>query len=144
MSNNIEEIKKEVWACFKDMQVIYLATVEGDMPKVRPVTLIHYDKKMWVTTGSDDNKIRQINANNNIEFCLLLKAGETSGYVRGSGIAEIVADTKTRTMIAENTPFFKEFWKDADDPGYALLRIHPREIEYLKPGTLRAERFSAA
>ena len=144
MSNNIEEIKKEVWAYFKDMQVIFLATVEGDVPRVRPVTLIHYDKKMWVATGSGDNKIKQINANNNIEFCLLLKAGETSGYIRGSGIAELIADTKTRTLIAENTPFFQEFWQDTNDPGYALLRIHAREIEYLKPGTLKVERFSVA
>ncbi len=142
MSNNIEGIKKEVWAYFKDMQVIYLATVEGDTPRVRPVTLIHYDKKMWVTTGSGDNKIKQINANNSIEFCLLLKAGETSGYIRGAGTAEVITDTKTRTLIAENTPFFEEFWKDTNDPGYALLRIHTHDIEYLKPGTLKVERFS--
>jgi uncharacterized pyridoxamine 5'-phosphate oxidase family protein len=144
MANNIEDIKKEVWACFKDMQVIYLATVEGDLPRVRPVTLIHFDKKMWVTTGSDNNKIKQINANSNIEFCLLLKAGETSGYIRGTGIAEVVIDAKTRILIAENTPFFKEFWEDTDDPGYALLRIHTRNIEYLKPGAMKAERFSVA
>ena len=139
---SVEETKKEVWAYFKDMQVIYLATVEGDTPRVRPVTLIHFDKKMWVTTGSGDNKIKQINTNKNIEFCLLLKAGETSGYIRGTGTAEIINDTKTRVLIAENTPFFKEFWEDTNDPGYALLRIHAQDIEYLKPGSLKAERFS--
>ncbi|UCF70717.1 MAG: pyridoxamine 5'-phosphate oxidase family protein [candidate division WOR-3 bacterium] len=138
----IEDIKKEVWSCFKDMQVIYLATVDGDVPRVRPVTLIHYDKKMWITTGSDNNKIKQIMANNKIEFCLLLKAEETSGYIRGTGTAEVITDVKTRTLIAENTPFFKEFWKDTNDPGYALLRIHPRDIEYLKPGAMQVERFS--
>ncbi|MDH4211138.1 MAG: pyridoxamine 5'-phosphate oxidase family protein [candidate division WOR-3 bacterium] len=142
MGNSIEEIKKEVWAYFKDMQVIYLATVEGDMPRVRPVTLIHYDKKMWVTTGSGDNKIKQIEENDNIEFCLLVSAGENSGYVRCKGTAEIVKDTDTRKLLADNTPFFKQFWKDTDDPGYALLRIHTRDIEYLKPGSLKTEHFS--
>jgi uncharacterized pyridoxamine 5'-phosphate oxidase family protein len=144
MSGNVEDIKKEVWSYLKDMQVVYLATTEGNVPRVRPVTLIHFDKKMWVTTGSDNNKIKQINANNNIEFCLLLKAGETSGYIRGAGTAEVITDAKTRTLIAENTPFFKEFWKDTNDPGYALLRIHTRDIEYLKPGAMKVERFSLA
>ena len=144
MGNNVEEMKKEVWAYFKDMQVIHMATIDGGIPRVRPVTLIHFDKKMWVTTGSSSAKIRQIKANSSIEFCLLLGDGENSGYIRGGGEAEIISDAETRKMIADNTPFFKTFWKDTDDPGYALLRIHAREIEYLKPGGMKAERLSVA
>ncbi|UCD04923.1 MAG: pyridoxamine 5'-phosphate oxidase family protein [candidate division WOR-3 bacterium] len=140
----LEEVKKEVWSQFKDMQVIYLATAEGDLPRVRPVTLIHFDKKMWVTTGSGDNKIRQIKENDNIEFCMPVVAGENTGYVRCIGKAEIVKDKETRILIADNTPFFKQFWKDTNDPTYALLHIRPRDIEYLKPGSLKAERFSVA
>ena len=142
MARTDEDVRKEVWSHFKDMQVVFLATVEGDLPKVRPVTLLHLDRKMWVTTGSGDNKVRQIKANSNIEFCLLVKTDENSGYVRCVAEAEIVSDAATRTMIADNTPFFKEFWKTADDPGFTLLRIHPKEIEYLRPGILKAERFS--
>lgn len=142
MANNVEELKKEVWSYFKDMQVVYLATVDGDAPRVRPVTLIHFDKKMWVTTGSSSAKIMQIKANSNIEFCLLLGDGENSGYIRGGGTAEIISDAETRKMIADNTPFFKTFWKDTDDPGYALLRIHVKDIEYVCPGKMKTERFS--
>lgn len=142
MAGKVEDIKREVWNHFKDMQHVFLATIDGTTPRVRPVTLIHFDKKMWVTTGSGDAKIKQIKDNGNVEFCLLLKAGEHSGYIRGSGNAEVVTDVATRTSIAENTPFFKEFWKDTNDPGYALLRIHTREIEYLRPGELKVERFS--
>ena len=142
MEKNIEEIKQEVWGHFKDMQYVFLATIDGNTPRVRPVTLLHFDKKMWVTTGSGDAKIEQIKNNGNIEFCLLIKAGDYSGYIRGSGNAEIVSDVATRKRIAENTPFFKEFWKDTNDPGYALVRIHPRDIEFLKPGELKVERFS--
>jgi uncharacterized pyridoxamine 5'-phosphate oxidase family protein len=144
MSNNIEEVKKEVWAHFKDLQPVFLATIEGDIPRVRPVTLIHYDKRMWVTTDSGSTKVRQIKANQNIEFCLLLGVGENSGYVRCMGRAEIVTDSETRKLIADNTPFFQQFWKTTDDPGYTLLHIHAKEIEYVRPGTLHAERFSVA
>jgi uncharacterized pyridoxamine 5'-phosphate oxidase family protein len=144
MSKNIEDVKEEVWAHFKDFQPIFLATVDGNVPRVRPVTLIHFDKKMWVTTGSGNAKMRQIKANQNIEFCLLLGSGENGGYVRCTGQAEIVSDASTRKLIADNTPFFKQFWKTADDPGYALLRIHAKEVEYLRPGAMKVERFSVA
>jgi uncharacterized pyridoxamine 5'-phosphate oxidase family protein len=142
MGNNIEDVKKEVWAHFKDMQVIHLATIDGSMPRVRPVTLIHFDEKMWVTTNSGDAKIRQIKENDNVEFCLLLGVGENSGYVRCMGQAEIVSDVATRKLVAENTPFFKTFWQDTNDPGYALLRIHAKDIEYLRPGAFKVETFS--
>lgn len=142
MSDNIEDVKKEVWAHFKDLQPVHLATIDGSTPRVRPVTLIHFDEKMWVTTGSGDAKIRQLKENDNIEFCLLLGIGENSGYVRCTGSAEIVSDAATRKLVAENTPFFKTFWKDTNDPGYALLRIHAKDIEYLRPGEFKVERFS--
>lgn len=144
MTRDAEEISNEVWSHFKDMQVIFLATVEGSRPRVRPVTLIHFDRKMWVTTGSGDKKVRQIRANSSIEFCLLLKTGENSGYVRCVAEAEIVTDPATRALVADKAPFFKEFWKTADDPEYALLRLHPRHIEYVRPGAITAEWFSVA
>ncbi len=144
MEQSMDDVKKEVWSHFKDFQAVHLATIEGNTPRVRPVTLIHFDKKMWVTTGSGDAKIRQIKDNGNIEFCLLLGVGENSGYVRCMGQAEIVSDVATRKLIAENTPFFKTFWQDTDDPRYALLRIHPKDIEYLRPGAFNVERFSVA
>ena len=142
MASGAEDVKKEVWSHFKDLQAVHLATIDGDTPRVRPVTLIHFDNKMWVTTGSADAKIDQIKENENIEFCLLLGVGENSGYVRCTGQAEIVSDEATRRLIAENTPFFKTFWQDTNDPGYALLRIHAKDFEYLRPGELKVERFS--
>ena len=142
MASEAEDVKKEVWNHFKDMQYVFLATIDGATPRVRPVTLIHFDKKMWVTTGSGDAKVKQIKDNSNVEFCLLLKAGDHSGYIRGRGEAEIISDAATRELIADNTPFFKEFWQDTNDPGYALLRIHTKEIEYLRPGELKVEKFS--
>jgi uncharacterized pyridoxamine 5'-phosphate oxidase family protein len=142
MEKSIDDVKKEVWGLFKSLQPVHLATIDGNTPRVRPVTLIHFGKKMWVTTGSGDAKIKQINENDKIEFCLLLGVGENSGYVRCLGRAEIVGDEATRRLIAENTPFFKTFWKDTNDPGYALLRIHAKEVEYLRPGEFNVERFS--
>jgi uncharacterized pyridoxamine 5'-phosphate oxidase family protein len=142
MSNDIAALRKEVWALFQDMQAVFLATVDEGKPRVRPVMLIHFDKKLWVSTGANDAKIRQIRANQNIEFCLLLKKGEHQGTVRGLGVADIVEGMETKKLLSENIPFFKQYWKDHTDPGFALLQIHVHNFEYLRPGAYEAERFS--
>ncbi len=41
----------------------------------------------------------------------------------------------------DNIDFIKMFWTKADDPGYALLKIEPKEIEYLKIGEMLAKKY---
>ena len=43
---------KEMLEEFGDLQHVVLATVDGDQPRVRPVTLISLDGRFWVTTGT--------------------------------------------------------------------------------------------
>ena len=142
MNNDTEAIRKEVWDLFQHIQPIFLATVDEGKPRVRPVTLIHFNEKLWVSTGANGAKIKQIRANGNVEFCLLLEKGENKGYIRGTGVADIVEDMETKKLLSENIPFFKQYWKDFTDPGYALLQIHVQDIEYLRPGVFEAQRFS--
>jgi hypothetical protein len=54
------DYKEEVWSRFKDFQHVFLATTEGDQPRVRPVTLIYFDKRFWITTGTSNAKVKQI------------------------------------------------------------------------------------
>ena len=85
-----EELRNEVFQRFDGLPEIELATVEGDQPKVRPVMLMHFDKKLYVATGTESNKVNQIRGNPKMEFCLRLPEGENVGYVRAAGTAEIV------------------------------------------------------
>ena len=142
MDEKLANLKKEVWGQFEHTQNVFLATASGKKPRVRPVTLIYFNDRFWVTTGTNSAKIKQIKENQNIEFCMLFKEGEYNGYIRGRGLANIIEDSETKKMIAESTSFFKNYWKSADDPNYALLEIVVKEIEYLKPGEFSVERFS--
>lgn len=141
MDKEYEGLKREVWAYFEKFQTVYFTTCDGNQPRVRPVSLIHFDDKFWVATGTQNAKVRQIRENNNIEFCMLLESGENSGYIRGAGEAVTVKDKETKKLLADNMPFFKEFWKDADDPNYTLFELVVREIEYLRPRSMQAEKF---
>jgi len=142
MTEKFDDLKKEVLEHFKDCQFIFLVTSEEDQPRVRPVTLFCLDGKFWVLTGTENAKTKQISKNPKIEFCLLLQKGEKHGYVRAAGLAKIIQDRKTKGKIAEQCDFFSEFWKSPDDPNYALIELHPTEIEYLRPNEIVALRFT--
>ncbi|MFB0508895.1 MAG: pyridoxamine 5'-phosphate oxidase family protein [bacterium] len=137
----MSKIKKEVLSIFKDYQTVFLATAKDDQPRVRPVTLINFEKSFWVMTVTKDQKVRQIQKNPRIEFCLFLSKANRNGYIRLAGKVKIVKDKKTKTKLAKHYDFFNKYWKNADDPNYTLLEIHPKEIEYLRQGEFRVHKF---
>lgn len=135
-----DKMKAEIFEFFKQTQPVYLSTVDGNKPRVRPVTLIYFNESFWIATGSEDAKVSQLFNNANIEFCLPIKDDKNMGYIRVAGIAEIVENISEKQLILKNIDFIKYFWKEADDPGYALLRIEMQEIEYLPIGQMLATR----
>ncbi len=143
MADDIDALKAEVWAHFKPMQAVGLATIEDDKPRVRPVTVIHDDRKLWVATGTDDAKTAQLKANPNVEFYFMVGEKESPGAVRARGKVEFVTDPGTRKAASEKMPYFSMFWKTPDDPGFTLLRLHVESFEYMKPGTMDIKRFEA-
>lgn len=138
-----DNIKEEIWSQIKDMQVVFLATMDNEGPWVRPVTMLHFNKKLWVGTETGSEKVRQVKENNKAEFCLYLDQGEQKvGYIRGQCDVNIVEDKDTKKQLADQMPFFKQFWKEYDDPGYTLLQFDLKKIEYMKPGTYDIEKIS--
>jgi general stress protein 26 len=141
MSASIAEVQKEVWNLLKPSQCVYLATAEGDQPRVRPVTLLDIDRKFWIATGRRSAKARQMLRNPNVEFCLPLTETCGTGYLRIAGVATAEKDPETRQRIGDQISFLREYWSGPDDPNVILLRITRVEIEYLKPGETTAVTF---
>jgi len=141
MSQLPDEVKQEVWSHLKATQVVYLATSEGDQPRVRPVTLLDLDQRFWIATGSQSAKVKEIERNPNIEFCLPLRDERGNGYIRVGGVASIVADIATKGTISRAIPFLQEHWTGPDDPDFCLLRVTRVDIEYLRPGASEALTF---
>lgn len=141
MSASIAEVQKEVWNLLKPSQCVYLATAEGDQPRVRPVTLLDIDRRFWIATGRRSAKARQILRNPNVEFCLPLTETCGTGYLRIAGVATAEEDSETRRRIGDQISFLREYWSGPDDPNVILIRITRVEIEYLKPGEMTAVTF---
>ena len=141
MTDTADGIKQEVWKRFARYQVVVLGTVEGEQPRVRPVTLVNFDQKFWIATGTRSAKARQIRRNPNVEFCLQFQEDDHTGYVRVAGVAQAVHDRETKERLAGQMDFFSSHWDGVDDPDYTLLRISRVEVEYMPPGEMEAETF---
>jgi len=141
MGRTLEGIKAEVWGHFKPGQCVYLATAEGDQPRVRPITLLDLEEKFWIATSPRSAKARQILRNPNVEFCFPLSADCGQGYIRISGIATVVRDVDVIERIGSQIPFLTEHWTGTQDPNFCLIRITRVEVEYLEPGGEGAHTF---
>ena len=61
---------KRVYDFLKDAGTYYLATVEGDQPRVRPFGTVNiFEGKLYIQTGKAKAVSKQIAANGKVEIC---------------------------------------------------------------------------
>lgn len=86
----MEEVKlAEVLKFLKEAETYYLATVEGDRPRVRPFGTAHiFEGKLYIQTGKRKDVSRQIHSNPKVELCAI-KGGS---WIRVAG--ELVEDDR--------------------------------------------------
>ena len=61
---------EEVYAFLKACETYYLATVDGDQPRVRPFgTIDLFEGKLYIQTGKSKDVSQQMHANPKIELC---------------------------------------------------------------------------
>ncbi len=119
MPQSWEELKKLTWDNLKDCQVVFLATIEGDKPRVRPVTLMRKDNDLFTVSGFKSAKIKQIIENPAIEFAFSLPdIGFNS--IRVECTAEIVNDKKIKAEVY-------------DSQEHALIRLIPTRFVVIMP-----------
>ena len=61
-----------VYEFLKAAETYYLATVEGDQPRVRPFGTVHlFEGKLYIQTGKGKSVAEQIKANPKVELCAM-------------------------------------------------------------------------
>lgn len=61
---------EEVEKFLKEAETYYLATVEGDQPRVRPFGTAHiFEGKLYIQTGKKKDVSKQLHANPKAELC---------------------------------------------------------------------------
>ena len=114
----------------KEAETYYLATVEGDQPRVRPFGTAHiFEGKLYIQTGKVKDVSKQIHANPKVEICAY-KNGE---WLRVAG--ELVEDDRreARQSMLDACPSLQNMYS-ADDGN--------TEVFYLKNATATFSSFA--
>lgn len=102
---------EKVTQFLKEAETYYLATVEGDQPRVRPFGTAHlYEGKLYIQTGKVKDVSKQLLSNPKAEICAF-KDGE---WIRVAG--ELVEDDRVeaRQSMLDAYPSLQQMYS-ADD-----------------------------
>lgn len=116
----------------KEANTYYLATVEGDQPRVRPFGTIHnFEGKLYIQTGKSKDVSKQIHANPKVEIC----AFHNGQWLRVA--CTLVEDDRieARQSMLDACPSLQNMYK-ADDGN--------TEVFYLKDATATFSSFTSA
>lgn len=96
----------------KDAGTYYLATVDGDQPRVRPFGTAHiFEGKLYIQTGLVKDVAKQLLANPKAEICA---SGKDGGWVRIAG--ELILDERVeaRKSMLDAYPSLRNMYDEND------------------------------
>jgi len=103
---------QEVYDFLKECEVYYLATVDGDQPRVRPFgTIDIFEGKLYIQTGKVKEVSKQIQKNPKVEICGFSKGK----WVRVEG--KLVRDDRieAKKHMLDNYPSLQAMYSAEDD-----------------------------
>jgi uncharacterized pyridoxamine 5'-phosphate oxidase family protein len=104
---------QEVHDFLKKCGTYYIATVEGDQPRVRPFGTVNiFDGKLYIQTGKVKNVAKQIAANPKIEICAFDGAGQ---WIRIQAIALEDTRREAKQSMLDAYPGLKSMYSADDD-----------------------------
>ncbi len=108
---------ERVYQFLDEAQTYYLATVDGDQPRVRPFgTILLYEGRLYIQTGKVKDGSKQLAANPKAEIC----AFKDGKWLRVAG--ELINDDDRAVKVAmlEKMPSLKAMY-DPDDGNTQVL-----------------------
>ena len=103
---------KEVFDFLKECGVFYIATIDGDKPRVRPFGALNlFEDKIYIQTGKVKNVSKQIEKNHNIEICVM----NVGHWIRIE--CEVVRDDRieAKKSMLDANPNLRKMYSETDD-----------------------------
>ncbi len=116
----------------KDAETYYLATVDGDQPRVRPFGTAHvFEGRLYIQTGKVKDVSKQLHANPKAEIC----AFKDGAWLRVSG--ELIEDDRreARKSMLDAYPMLRGMYNEDDGN---------TEVFYFKNATAVFSSFTSA
>ena len=103
---------EEVFEFLKKCGVFYIATEEGNQPRVRPFGVVNiFEGKLYIQTGKSKNVSKQMQVNPNVEIC---------GFLDGKWIrleGKVVRDDRreAKASLLDANTILKNMYSADDD-----------------------------
>ena len=102
---------KRVCEFLKKAKIYYLATVEGNQPRVRPFGTVHiFEDRLYIQTGKSKPTSKQLSENPKVEIC----AYENGAWIRVAG--ELVEDDRVeaKKSMLDTYPNLRSMYDEND------------------------------
>lgn len=114
---------QRIYEFLKECQTYYLATVDGDQPRVRPFgTIDLYEGRLYIQTGKVKDVSRQLKANPKIEISGMWKGR----WIRVTGEAVLDDNIEAQKHMLDAYPSLQKMYQPGDGN---------TEVFYLQNGT---------
>jgi general stress protein 26 len=111
-----------------------LATIDGDQPRVRPVSPVRTDGfTVYVANLRSYHKTGEISANPKVELCYL---DDRHDQVRITGVAETLMDRVVLQEIWDANPLLRQYLGSIDNPALIVYRISPLHVRFMREWAL--------
>ncbi len=121
-------------AVIKSARFPQLATVDGDQPRVRPVSPVRVDGfTVYIANLRSYHKTAEIAANPKVELNYLDDAHD---QVRITGLAEVVTDASLLAEIWSANPLLRQYLRTPDNPALIIYRVRPQRVRFMREWAL--------
>ena len=112
----------------------YLATIDGDQPRLRPVSPVRTNGfTVYVANLRQYHKTAEIAANPKVELCYL---DEKHDQVRITGTAEVVNDRLLLHEIWNANPLMRQYLGSIDNPALIVYCVVPNRVRFMREWAL--------
>jgi len=128
------QVRQLAEATMKADRFPHLATIDGDQPRVRPISLLRTDGfHVYFANLRSYHKTREIEANPKVELCYL---DGDHNQVRLTGVARVVSDQALLKELWDATPLLRQYLGSLDNPELIVYCIDPDRVRYMQEWSL--------
>ena len=132
--------KEEAIDIVKDAGFGFLATTEGDQPRVRPMMpYLSEDGELLLALLGRSRTIPEIKGNSKVELCFV---DRKMWYCRVTGTAVISNDIAKKESVFENVPMLRQYFAGPQDPNFHLAVIEIAKVEAMTPHSRTPEQIT--
>lgn len=130
-----DELKDLADSVIRSARFPFLATIDGDQPRLRPVSPVRTEGfTVYVANLRGYHKTQEIEANPRVELCYL---DSDHNQVRITGTAAVLHDRELLREIWDENALLRQYLGSVDDPDLIVYRITPDRVRFMREWALK-------